>query len=426
MSSFLDLSDNYRQIEKAIRYIDDNFKDQPSIDEIAKNIGMSKFHFIRIFKEYVGVTPKQFLHSVTLNYAKEHIKESKSILDSSLDIGLSSSSRLHELFVNLIGVTPKEWREKGRDVLITYGYGETPFGEALIAYTDKGICYLGFIDNNKELIFSRFQELWENANLLHDEAKAHEYLENIFLKNQRYNLLVKGTNFQVNVWKALLNLPNGVVATYQDMANFLDKPKSVRAVASAIGQNHVGYLIPCHRVIAKSGAMSGYRWGIERKKILIAYESASKESVISYRVATTEEIPRLCQLLHQLFSQEAEFTPDFARQTKALKKIIENEEIGEIYIALKEDEIVGMVNLLYTISTALGESVAMLEDMIIDEKHRGEDIGSALLEYALTCSKEKGIQRVTLLTDADNLSAHRFYENMGFSKSAMLPFRIQL
>ncbi|QHG90523.1 methylated-DNA--[protein]-cysteine S-methyltransferase [Sulfurimonas sp. CVO] len=268
---------NYIQIEKAIKYIDENFKKHPSIDEVAKNIGMSKYHFIRVFKEYVGVTPMQFLHSVTLNYAKEHIKESKSILESSLDMGLSSSSRLHELFVNLIGVTPKEWREKGRDVLITYGFGETPFGEALIGFTDKGICYLGFIDNNKNEIFNRFKELWENANLCFDEKAANEYLENIFIKNKKYSLFVKGTNLQINVWKALLNLPNGIVVTYQDIANFLDKPKATRAVASAIGRNHIGYLIPCHRVIAKSGAMSGYRWGIERKKILIAYESLSKE-----------------------------------------------------------------------------------------------------------------------------------------------------
>ncbi|MGE4396126.1 MAG: bifunctional helix-turn-helix domain-containing protein/methylated-DNA--[protein]-cysteine S-methyltransferase [Sulfurimonas sp.] len=262
---------NYIQIEKAIKYIDENFKEHPSIDEVAKSIGMSKYHFIRVFKEYVGVTPMQFLHSVTLNYAKEHIKESKSILDSSLDMGLSSSSRLHELFVNLIGVTPREWREKGRDVLITYGFGETPFGEALIGFTDKGICYLGFIDNNKNEIFNRFKELWENANLCFDEKAANEYLENIFIKNKKYSLLVKGTNLQINVWRALLNLPNGVVATYQDIANFLDKPKATRAVASAIGRNHIGYLIPCHSVIAKSGAMSGYRWGVERKKILIAY-----------------------------------------------------------------------------------------------------------------------------------------------------------
>lgn len=272
------LDTTYKQIEKAIKYIDENFKQHPSVEEVAKNIGMSKYHFIRVFKEYVGVTPKQFLHCVTLNYAKEHIKESKSILDSSLDIGLSSTSRLHELFVNLIGVTPKEWKEKGKDVQITYGFGETPFGEALIGFTDKGICYLGFIDENKTEIFNRFNELWENANLVNDETAANEYLENIFIKNKKYNLFVKGTNLQINVWKALLNLPNGIVATYQDIANYLDKPKAVRAIASAIGRNHIGYLIPCHRVIAKSGAMSGYRWGIERKKILIAYESVKENS----------------------------------------------------------------------------------------------------------------------------------------------------
>ena len=162
-------SSTYNQIEKAIKYIDENFKSHPSIDEIAKNVGMSKYHFIRVFKDYVGLTPQQFLHSVTLNYAKEHIKESKSILDSSLDIGLSSSSRLHELFVNLIGVTPKEWKEKGKDVEITYGFGQTPFGEALIGFTSKGICYLGFCDNNKKDIFQRFNELWENANLVFNE-----------------------------------------------------------------------------------------------------------------------------------------------------------------------------------------------------------------------------------------------------------------
>lgn len=159
------------------------------------------------------------------------------------------------------------------DVCITYGYGETHFGEALIGFTDNGICYLGFVDNNKEVIFERLKKLWENANLTQNDDKAREYLENIFIKNKKYNLLVKGTNFQVNVWRALLNIPRGVVASYQDVANYLEKPKAVQAVANAIGKNHIGYLIPCHRVIAKSGAMSGYRWAIERKKILIEYES---------------------------------------------------------------------------------------------------------------------------------------------------------
>ena len=267
---------NYSKIEKVIKYIDENFKEQPTIDDIAEYIGMSKFHLIRVFKEYVGVTPIQFLQSITLNYAKEHLKESKSILDSSLDLGLSSSSRLHDLFVNIIGVTPKEYKELGKNVEITYGYGVTPFGEALIGFTKRGVSYLGFLDSNKknkELLFNRFQEIWEKANLLEDDKKAQEYLNKIFIDKEKFDLYVKGTNFQINIWKALLNIPNGSIATYQDIANSINKPKAVRAVASAIGSNHIGYLIPCHRVLAKSGAMSGYRWGIERKKILVAYEA---------------------------------------------------------------------------------------------------------------------------------------------------------
>ncbi|RXJ67607.1 6-O-methylguanine DNA methyltransferase [Halarcobacter ebronensis] len=269
-------NENYKKIKKLIRYIDENFKEQPTIGEISQYIGMSKYHLIRVFKEYVGVTPIQFLQSVTLNYAKEHLKESKSILDSSLEMGLSSSSRLHDLFVNIIGVTPKEYKEFGKNVDITYGYGSTPFGEALIAFTKRGVCYLGFVDDNKEQIFNRFKEIWAKANLIEDTKKAIEYLDKIFVKKEKFDLFVKGTNFQINIWKALLNIPSGTITTYQDIANSINKPKAVRAVASAIGSNHIGFLIPCHRVLAKSGAMSGYRWGIERKKILVAYEAIKK------------------------------------------------------------------------------------------------------------------------------------------------------
>ncbi len=266
-------NENYKKIEKVIKYIDENFKEQPSIDTISEYIGMSKFHLIRVFKEYVGVTPIQFLQSVTLNYAKEHLKESKSILDSSLDMGLSSPSRLHDLFVNIIGVTPKEYKESGKNVEITYGYGLTPFGQALIAFTKRGVSYLGFVDNNKNAVFERFKEIWEKAILIKNDRKAQDYLDNIFIEKKKFDLYVKGTNFQINIWKALLNIPNGTITTYQDIANSINKPKAVRAVATAIGSNHIGYLVPCHRVLAKSGAMSGYRWGIERKKILIAYEA---------------------------------------------------------------------------------------------------------------------------------------------------------
>lgn len=277
MHELVEQSQNYKKIEEAIKYIDTNFKEQPSLEQIAEHINMSKYHFSRVFKEYVGVSPIQFLQTLTLNYAKEHLKESKSILDSSLDLGLSSSSRLHDLFVNIIGVTPKEYKEAGLDVKITYGVGSTPFGEALIAFTKRGVCYLGFIDNNEKAVYDRFYEMWNKATLKKDDEEARIYLNNIFIKNKKYDLVVKGTNFQINVWRALMNIPDGLISSYSDIANTLNKPTSVRAVASAIGSNHIGFLIPCHRVIAKSGAMSGYRWGIERKKILVAYEALKKE-----------------------------------------------------------------------------------------------------------------------------------------------------
>ena len=405
------LHTNYQLIEKAIKYIDAHFKEQPSIDVIASSIGMSKYHFIRVFKEYVGVTPKQFLHSVTLNYAKEHIKESKSILDSTLDIGLSSVSRLHELFVNLIGVTPKEWREKGKDVIITYGFGITPFGEALIAYTDKGICYLGFIDQNKEAIFTRFQELWENANLVHDDLKAQTYLENIFINNQKYNLLVKGTNLQINVWKALLNLPNGAVTTYQDIANFIEQPKAVRAVASAIGKNHIGYLIPCHRVIAKSGAMSGYSWGIERKKILIAYESTHKQKGTEFKIATAEDIPSICQFLHTV-SEAKEPAPS---PMKVLSERIQNESTHALFLAIHEQKIVGLLSLLYSASLLKGEKSALLEEMMVDQAYTDDQIEQALLDYVIAHCRKIGCNELRLLAQERSV-----YKAVGFENHRKL------
>ncbi len=178
-----------------------------------------------------------------------------------------------EGFVDIIALTPQEYKQMGKDVEMVYGYGFSPFGECLLAYTKRGICYLAFIDGERQAAFEKFRITWANVTLINDDAKAREYLRGIFTENKRFPLLLKGTNFQINVWKALLNIESGTLCTYKSVANALEHPKAVRAVASAIGSNNIAYCIPCHRVLASSGAMSGYRWGIERKKALIAYEN---------------------------------------------------------------------------------------------------------------------------------------------------------
>jgi AraC family transcriptional regulator of adaptative response/methylated-DNA-[protein]-cysteine methyltransferase len=265
-------STHYQTIEKVIKYIDNNTQDNISIDELSQMVGMSKYHFIRVFKEYVGVSPLQFIHATTVNYAKERLKESSSILDTSQELNLSSSSRLHDMFVNIYSVTPQEYKLLGKKLTITYGISDTPFGIAMIGVTSRGICFLEFVIDDIKQNIENIQKLWKNADLIRDDKKIKEICNDIFIYNKRYNLFVKGTNFQVNVWKALINIPNKSMTSYQDIANSIKNPKATRAVASAIGSNHIAYLIPCHRVIAKSGAICGYKWGVDKKRVIIAYE----------------------------------------------------------------------------------------------------------------------------------------------------------
>ncbi len=274
MNKLEEKSKYYEDIKKAIEYFDKNYTYQPKLEDVSLHIGMSKHHFARIFKEYVGVTPMQFLQATTLAHAKEKLKSSTSILDTSIDLGLSSSSRLHELFVNFIGVTPNEYKKMGENLNIIYGFGFSPFGKTMIAITKKGICSLEFYEESYEEILNRLKTNWNKAKFIRDDKKAQELLDKIFIKKEKMNLFVKGTNFQINVWKAILNIKSGDISTYSDVAEFIGKPKAVRAVATAIGSNHIGFLIPCHRVISKSAAIGGYRWGIDRKKVVLAYEES--------------------------------------------------------------------------------------------------------------------------------------------------------
>lgn len=278
MTKFHNINNSqYQTIENAIDFISKNHEVFPSIDSIAKHVGLSNSHFTRLFKLYVGISPKQFLQCFTLNVAKKTLKNSTSILDASTTLGMSSVSRIHDLFVSCEGITPLEWKTMAKDVTIEYGYVQTPFGDALLGSTARGVCFFEFIQESKDISLEQLKEYWLNANFIY--ADLQKMCDEMFSLNSKFKLFIKGTAFQMQVWKALLKLPFGQLSTYSDIANYIDKPKAVRAVASAIGKNSIAYFIPCHRVIATSGALAGYKWGLNRKALIINYENINKENI---------------------------------------------------------------------------------------------------------------------------------------------------
>jgi len=273
-------SENYQRIEKAIQFIEDNFKSRPTLDQIAESVHLSRYHFDRLFKRWAGISPIQFLQFLTLDYTKRKLADSRSLLETSLEAGLSGPGRLHDLFVTFEAMAPGEFKKQGAGLKISYGFSYSPFGECLLAITERGICHLGFVEKDKrsEALHQLFQT-WPEAVFTENPKRIRSILKSIFridqIKNSRpFNLHLKGTNFQINVWKALLSIPSGWVVSYQDIAFYIGRPKAFRAVANAVAINPVAYLIPCHRVIAKSGKIHQYRWGTARKKALIGWEAA--------------------------------------------------------------------------------------------------------------------------------------------------------
>ena len=265
-------AEDYRRIAEAIGFIDGHVKEQPSLDDVADAVGLSPHHFHRLFRRWAGTTPKRFLQLLTLEDAKRRLAESRSVLRASYDVGLSGPSRLHDLFVTLEGVTPGEYANGGAGVRVTWGAAPTPFGTALIGSTERGVCHLSFVDE-AEPDGASIAEEWPGARLERDDAAARTVADAIFA-GDRPPLHVRGTNFQLQVWQALLRIPRGHVAAYSDVAAGLGRPRAVRAVAGAVARNRVAWLIPCHRVIRKVGAAGGYRWGTERKRAMLAWESA--------------------------------------------------------------------------------------------------------------------------------------------------------
>jgi len=265
--------EDYVRIEKAIKFIEQNTHRQPSLDQIAEHINLSPFHFQKLFKRWAGVSPKRFLQYVTLEHAKQIIKES-TILDTTLDMGLSSPSRLHDLFVSVEAVTPGEYKTEGLNLQINYSFQETPFGTCLIGVTERGICHLTFTqEEDCETEMSRLRTRWENAEFISDKEIGKKVVEQVFNSSDRdVKILLKGTNFQLKVWQALLRIPSGNLATYKAIAETIGAPTSSRAVGNAIGLNPIGIIIPCHRVLRTNGEIGGYMWGTARKRAIIGKE----------------------------------------------------------------------------------------------------------------------------------------------------------
>ncbi len=270
---------DYQRIERAIRYLQENFRRQPSFDELAAQVHLSPFHFQRLFARWAGVTPKKFLQSLTLEAAKTQMQSGQQpLLEVSEQLGLSSASRLHDHFVQLEGVTPGQYRQLGRDLQIAYGVGDTPFGPAWVAVTERGICQLWFDDHLPGTAFRlALCNDWPEAELVHDDAGARQTLRRIFATESGraapVSVLVRGTNFQVQVWRALLRIPFGQLASYAEIAQAAGKSSAVRAVGSAVGANPVAFLIPCHRVIRQNSELGGYRGGLPRKQAMLVWEN---------------------------------------------------------------------------------------------------------------------------------------------------------
>lgn len=269
---------DYERIGVAIRYLTENARSQPSIDDVAAHIGLSPSHFQRLFARWAGVTPKRFLQILTVDRAKQLLSESRAVLDVSHEVGLSGGSRLYDHFVQLEAVTPGEFKSRGSGLVIDHAVHETPFGDAFIAMTHRGICALAFPDEDPAEPLDRLARDWTGAELRESPERTASTIETIFSRpfpDKPLSLHVSGTNFQTAVWRALIDIPCGSVGTYSDIAQAIGNPKSTRAVGSAVGANPIAFIIPCHRVIRQDGGIGGYHWGETRKHAIHAWESAA-------------------------------------------------------------------------------------------------------------------------------------------------------
>lgn len=265
------------RVERAIRFLEENRQRQPELCEVAASVGLSEFHFQRIFKRWAGVSPKRFLQFLTAEHARRLLDGSRSVLDAAYAAGLSGPGRLHDLTVNVHALTPGELQRQGEGTLVRYGFHPSPFGECLLMETDRGICGLAFVtEAGRDETLADLAARWPRADLVRDDRATLKTAEQVFAGASGVTLDVRGTNFQIRVWEALLLVPEGTLTTYGGLARAIDAPQAARAVGSAVARNPISYLIPCHRVIRASGAFGNYRWGPARKKTMVGFELAKE------------------------------------------------------------------------------------------------------------------------------------------------------
>ncbi len=274
-------SAEWRRMGRAISFLSKHYLDQPRLEDAAKIVGLSPFHFQRVFTRYVGVSPKAFVGHLTLDHAKSELAQGASILGAALGAGLSGSSRLHDLCLKIEAMTPGEYAKAGRDVRIDYGFHACPFGTVLVMATEKGVCGLGFADEGEEEpLLADMKARWPKADYRDNAERTVKIATRIFDPQRQGEsdlpLHLMGTPWQIKVWEALLAIPRGRLVTYRTIAEKLDNPKACRAVGAAVGRNPISWLIPCHRVLGGNGALTGYHWGVERKRAMLAVEFAGR------------------------------------------------------------------------------------------------------------------------------------------------------
>lgn len=278
-------SADYDHVRRALAFMTGNWRDQPSLDEVAAHLGLSATHLNHIFRRWAGITPKAFLQALTLDHARALLRANASLLDTALEVGLSGPGRLHDLFVTHEAMSPGEWKAKGAGLTLAYGFHPSPFGEAIVVTTPRGLAGLGFVDGaDRPAALADMTRRWPNAHFQPDQVATADAARQAFdpaawQSGQPLRVVFIGSDFEVRVWETLLRIPMGAAITYSSIASHIGKPKAARAVGAAVGRNPISFVVPCHRVIGSTGALTGYHWGLTRKQAMLGWEAARAGTV---------------------------------------------------------------------------------------------------------------------------------------------------